>query len=247
MNKLSLKIGSYISVIMLILVFTLPISSQADIEGITDPNSNFNLSAEDGYITTPEGGVIYMWGYSDDDGGTLLQYPGPTLIVTQDDVVEVTLTNGLSGENTSIVFPGHVVTASGGVEGLLTKEAVPGSTVMYTFTATNPGTYTYYSGTRQEIQIEMGLIGAIIVRPKNYNPDNPRAYEHGSTSYDLEYLFLLTDMDPAIHDLVLSGNIDQVDNSSFWPVYWFINGRAFPDTLFETGAPWLRLSLMAAW
>jgi hypothetical protein len=85
----------------------------------------------------------------------------------------------------------------------------------------------------------MGLVGTIIVRPSGFNELDPRAYGHASSSYDLEYLFLLTDMDPAIHDLVLDGNIDLVDNSAFWPVYWFINGRAFPDTLFPAGAPWL--------
>ena len=33
-------------------------------------------------------------------------------------------------------------------------------------TASEPGTYTYYSGTNSGLQVEMGLVGAIIVRPK---------------------------------------------------------------------------------
>ena len=51
-----------------------------------------------------------------------MQYPGPTMIVNQGDVVTVTLNNRLPVP-TSIVFPGQKVTASGGTAGLLTQEA----------------------------------------------------------------------------------------------------------------------------
>ena len=51
--------------------------------------------------------------------------------------------------------------------GLLTQEAAPGSTVTYTFTATTPGTHAYYSGTQGDLQVEMGLYGAIIVLPQS--------------------------------------------------------------------------------
>ena len=50
-------------------------------------------------------------------------------------------------------------------QGLLTCEAAPGGTVTYTFTASAPGTHAYYSGTQGDLQIEMGLYGAIIVLP----------------------------------------------------------------------------------
>ena len=49
--------------------------------------------------------------------------------------------------------------------GLLTQEAAPGGTVTYTFTASSPGTRAYYSGTQGDLQVEMGLYGAIIVLP----------------------------------------------------------------------------------
>ena len=77
------------------------------------------------------------------------------------------LTNNLPGAagNTSILFSGFNVTASGGVDGLLTKEATQSTPVTYTFTATTPGTHSYYSGTQGDLQVEMGLYGAIIVLP----------------------------------------------------------------------------------
>ncbi len=141
----------------------------------------FSLTAQPAFITQPDGNAVYSWGYGCVSGGapsfvpsaittgfcSTMQVPGPTLVVTEGQPVSVTLTNSLptSAGNTSILFPGFNVTATGGVDGLLTKEAAPGGTVTYTFTPTSPGTRSYYSGTNGDLQVEMGLYGAIIVLP----------------------------------------------------------------------------------
>src|SRR5256885_14579020 len=87
--------------------------------------------------------------------------------------VTVNLRNGLptAAGNTSILFPGFSVTspAGSGVTGLLTQEAAPGGTVTYAFTAGTPGTRAYYSGTQGDLQVGMGLYGAIIWLPAS-NP-----------------------------------------------------------------------------
>jgi FtsP/CotA-like multicopper oxidase with cupredoxin domain len=139
----------------------------------------------------------------------------------------------------SIVFPGHDVTASGGVEGLLTREAPPGGTVAYTFVASRPGTFAYHSGTRPELQIEMGLTGALVVRPTGFSAIAPQAYGHAGTGYDREYLFFLTEMDLDLHNAVEQqvagpGPID-VATEPYDPEYWFINGRTAPDTMAMEG------------
>jgi FtsP/CotA-like multicopper oxidase with cupredoxin domain len=140
--------------------------------------------------------------------------------------VTVTLTNNLpaSAGNTSILFPGFNVTKTGGVPGLLTQEATPGGTVTYTFTASSPGTRAYYSGTQSDLQIEMGMYGAIIVLPTSIpascaypggpNPNDAArahwgelnyrlaaaAYDNNVEScYDREYLFQFSEIDPNIH------------------------------------------------
>ena len=98
-----------------------------------------------------------------------MQLPGPTLIVTEGETVTVTLTNNLpaAAGNTSILFPGFdVSTATGGVAGLLTQEAAHrrhGD--LHLHAPTTPGTHAYYSGTQGDLQVEMGLYGAIIVLP----------------------------------------------------------------------------------
>jgi hypothetical protein len=165
-----------------------------------------------------------------------MQYPGPTLIVTEGQSVSVTLTNNL-WQPTSIVFPGQErVTATCSVpancqDGLLAKEAKPLGAVTYTFTASKPGTYTYHSGTRPDLQTEMGLVGALIVRPSGYNPAAPTAYNHPGSAYVHEYLSLLTEMDVRIHDEVETGAYDTVDTRDYKPVWWFINGRNGVDTV----------------
>jgi hypothetical protein len=193
-----------------------------------------------GEVSTPDGGSLHFWGYEDlgnNEGVGLPQYPGPTLILNQNDSVTINLTSQLPyNQCSSIVFPGHAVTASGGSPGLLTRESCGATdTVTYTFTASEPGTYMYHSGTEPELQIEMGLVGAIIVRPSAgesyaYNLD---------TAFDHEYLFLLTSMDPGVHAFAEQGLFSQIDMTEYYAVYWFINGRAAPDDLADAFVAWL--------
>lgn len=231
MFKIISKTGALFAGMIAMALIMAPGHALAAIDGIT--GSTFNLTAKTGSISTPDGAAIFMWGYAN-EGGTM-QFPGPTLIITEGTDVEIILTNELSVP-TSIVFPGHQVSTVGGSAGLLTAEAPSGETVTYKFTADQPGTYTYYSGTRPELQIEMGLVGTIIVRP---SMGDKYAYNHEDTIFDREYLEVLSDLDPVIHTMVETGNIDMIDNTDFNPVYWFINGRAFPDTIDQPNAPWL--------
>jgi FtsP/CotA-like multicopper oxidase with cupredoxin domain len=232
----AMKIARQSVLMMALLAGVFP--AQAAVTGVA--GTQFNLVAREGFVSAPDGGSIYTWGYGLDNA--LMQYPGPTLILNQGDTVTVTLKNELPqpAGNVSIVFPGHSVTAAGGTAGVMTREAPPDgvTAVTYTFIATNAGTYTYYSGTRPGLQVEMGLVGAIIVRPTGFDHMNPRAYGHDGTRYHYEHLFLLTEMDPRIHQAVASG-IYTVDTADFFPVYWFINGRAAPDTMLPDNVPWL--------
>ncbi|HHO48138.1 MAG TPA: multicopper oxidase family protein [Desulfobacteraceae bacterium] len=217
----------------------------AAIDGISGPT--FQLSASTGYVSTPDGGSYLIWGYAAEGG--LAQYPGPTLIVNQGDTVRITLTNNLSvagggsAPNVSMFFPGQRVVvdqADRGVAGALTSEAVPGGTVTYEFVAAHPGTYTYYSGTDTALQMEMGLFGALIVRPA---AGAGYAYNHPDTAFDREYLFLLSEMDPRIHQVVETqgpGGLAATNHlADYFGVLWFINGRAAPDNMMESNHPLL--------
>jgi hypothetical protein len=207
----------------------------AVIQGITGPT--FNLTAKAGSISADDGNGIFMWGFA--NGAGSIQYPGPTLIVNQNDNVTINLTNQLTVP-VSIVFPGQEVTPTGGIPGLLTNEASPGGgTVTYTFQATQPGTYTYYSGTRPELQVELGLFGALIVRPSFAIPSGLTgcAYNHADSCFHREHIFILSEIDNLIHEKVRLGKMGQVDNTDVLPVYWFINGRAGFDTVADNFTP----------
>jgi FtsP/CotA-like multicopper oxidase with cupredoxin domain len=238
-----------------------PRPAAAKIDGIAGSGAGsaasprtFSLVASAATLSTGDGNTVYAWGYADAATG-IMQYPGPTLIVNQGDYVTVNLANALpvAGMPVSIVCPGQQgVTAtctSGGAlcsEGLLTREVAPGATVSYSFVAAQPGTYHYHSGSNPSLQVDMGLVGALIVRPAGFSAAsaaNRRAYAHPGTAYDREFLLLLTEMDAALHDTVYSqvqaGGPVSVDTAAFKPTLWFINGRNAPDTLLEAGIPWL--------
>ena len=242
-TKIAISMTRLLLAPMLAVAFFLTASAYGAAPGITGPT--FNLTAQSAYITQPDGGMIYSWGYGCNGapsgfnpsatlmhGATCssMQVPGPTLIVTEGQTVTVNLLNGLptSAGNTSILFPGFNVATTNGVGGLLTQEAAPGGSVTYKFTAGSPGTRAYYSGTQGDLQVEMGLYGAIIVLPNNVPtnctsvgsvpihyvaPGNTAeqdfrlaaaAYDHARTCYDREYLFQFAEMDPSIHTQALA-------------------------------------------
>jgi hypothetical protein len=228
----------------------LAVAAHASTPGIM--GTTFNLVAQTAFLNQPDGNAVYSWGYGclNTTGISFvpaaittascptMQVPGPTLVVTEGQTITVNLTNQLptAAGNTSILFPGFTVTATGGVTGLLVQEAAPGGTVSYTFTATTPGTHAYYSGTQGDLQIEMGLYGAVIVLPNAVPaacnsvatsfygaataapggvPESDfrlahSAYDHPGTCYDREYLFQWAEMDPNIHKQALAQVSDPV-------------------------------------
>jgi len=247
MNQTIYPLTRWLAAVMTLLLFVAGSPAWATIDGIAGPV--FNLAARADYISTGDGDSVYNWGYANDPDGSgpstgTMQYPGPTLIVNQGDTVTVNLSNTLTVP-VSIVFPGQQgVTSSGGAAGLLTQEAAPnGGTVSYTFTATHAGTYHYHSGTQPALQVEMGLVGALIVRPTGVADPLHRAYAHPDTTFAREHLFVLTEIDPKIHQQVefqvSTGQPVNVDTSVYHPVLWFINGRSAPDTMLDVGVPWL--------
>lgn len=236
-------VSRFLAVLAVAVALLLAGSAHAAAPGITastggGSSTTFNLSAGPGYSSQPDGVLVYSWGYgcTTVNGATYaptqfatlgfcpsMQLPGPTLIVTAGTAFTVTLTNTLptGAGNTSIVFPGaSTVTTSGGAAGLLTAEATPGGSVIYTVTYSAPGTHEYYSGTQPDLQIEMGLFGAVVVRPATpfgigNSATTPNctaaesgredfrlassAYNHPLTCYDREYLVQWSEIDPRIH------------------------------------------------
>jgi FtsP/CotA-like multicopper oxidase with cupredoxin domain len=223
-------------------------SADAAVLGIS--RAQYTLTAKADRISTPDGGSFLFWGLADGDGRA--QYPAPTLILSQNQAVEVTVSNptGLgAGQRVSLAFPGqtNVVASCAAqpcVQGPLALEAGVGGAVKYAFTATRPGTFLYNSATRADLQVEMGLVGAIVVRPTGFDDSvssGRRAYGTPQSAYDQEYLFLLSEIDSRIHDVVERQGVAAVYAAGMLanvvPNYWFINGRNAPDTMAEPNLP----------
>jgi len=251
MNLTYKQPGRLLGVLLTGLVLALPwgqATAQHNIRGITpDVDSTFNLYAFPFNINLPEGSSLQMWGFGDQDAGAgathaegagynLPQYPGPTLVVTEDVPVTINLTNSGVPSPVSIVVTGQDVTATrtdgNPSHGLLTEAANAGESVSYTFTPTEPGTYIYHSldGSNPGLHVEMGLLGVLIVRPDPATNTGRNAYGDGTgTDYEQEFLSLLTEVDPEIHLQMERGHVQHFTNSDRFAKVWFVNGRVFPD------------------
>ena len=218
------------------------------IRGITGgdlaaPTATFNLYAAPFNISLPEGTSLYMWGFGDMSAGAnathpaegggyyLPQYPGPTMIVREGQQVTINLYNYGVPDPVSLVIPGHDITASGGSTGLVTNStpANVGGPVTYTFTAGKPGTYVYHSmdGDNPGLHTEMGLLGAFIVRPAD---GSDSAFGAGTESdYDQEFLYLLSEADPNIHQQMELGHRTHFTHNERFATIYFVNGRVYPD------------------
>jgi len=219
-------------------------AARAEIPGISGPA--FSLTAKADRISTPDGNSIYFWGFAADGGRA--QYPGPSLLINEGELVTISVTNALPasfGQRVSLALTGQTgvtatCTVAPCVQGAIAMEAGVGGTVTYTFTASRAGTFLYNSASRPDLQVEMGLTGAMIVRPAGFAAMTPKqAYTAAGSAYDQEYLFFLSDMDSTLHDIVETQGVEAADQSgrlaNFWSNYWFINGRNAPDTMADAG------------
>jgi FtsP/CotA-like multicopper oxidase with cupredoxin domain len=212
-----------------------PASAQPALGMVCAPGGpDFELETATGRVATPDGNSIFMWGYR--LSGESFQMPGPVLCVHEGDEVSITLTNDAVSEPVSIMFPSQTgVTHDDATPGQLTGEADPGGgTVTYEFTASRPGTYLYESGTNPGKQVQMGLYGALVVRPAL---GDAYAYNDPQTKFSAEFLIVLSEIDPVQHRRVELGQ--PYDVTAFHPGYWEVNGRSFPDSIAANGVPWL--------
>jgi FtsP/CotA-like multicopper oxidase with cupredoxin domain len=246
------RLGPVLLAVAIIVVLTAPPPHGSAAAGPLDglecrsaPGNAFSLTAGAGYVSTPDGNTVYMWSYGDTGGA--FQLPGPTLCVDAGTKVTVVLHNTLP-EPVSIVFPGQPqvlangqpaqpeADPAGNLTSLTTSAAASGGSVTYTFTAGPPGTYLYQSGTDVQKQQQMGLYGALVVRPAaHHDQENDRPDSVFDPGH--EYLYLLSEIDPDAHLAVERRRA--FDWTRYRPRYFMINGRSMPDTIAPNHAEWL--------
>jgi FtsP/CotA-like multicopper oxidase with cupredoxin domain len=113
----------------------------------------------------------------------------------------------------------------------------PGRTFPYFYQPVDPGTYMYHCHFEDVEHVQMGMTGIVFVTPSTDTATVKAAYIDGddSTRYDRQYALLLGEIDPRPHD-----NLEAVQEflwTDYKPVFWVINGRAYPDTIKPEGDP----------
>ena len=129
--------------------------------------------------------------------------PGPTLKWREGETVTVAVTNHLP-VMTSIHWHGvRVPAAMDGVPGLSFAGIAPGQTFVYRIPVVQNGTYWYHSHSGDQEQI--GLIGALVIEPRDKDP----------IAYDRDYAVLLSDWTDTSPETVYSNLKKQSDYYNF--------------------------------
>jgi FtsP/CotA-like multicopper oxidase with cupredoxin domain len=194
-------------------------SAQQSITITAGSSSAFDLYAVTGTTTLPGSITVPVWGYTLGSAGVITKPGGPVLIVNQNALVTITLHNNLS-ETTALLFQGQKMIPD-------TTGASAGGTHVYTFTASQPGTFLYEAGLipGSQHQVAMGLYGTLIVRPAD---GASQAYANSLTSntaFDAEQVLMLSEL-----DVDLNNNPAGFDMRNYSPEFYLINGKAYPST-----------------
>ena len=202
-------------------------------------------------VMPPDNAVIPVWGFAPvagfDNNSNIVTVPGPVMRVPVGEDLLVTVQNGLSAQNVSLIIPGLGMPVNGAGAPLppvfftdaqgrrrvksFTAETTPGGSVTYTFTGLRPGTFLYESGTDPSVHVPMGLHGAVIVRPAG-TPVGPPGQAYGpSTAYANEVILLFAEIDPALNQAVSDNTYGGPlfpSSLDYEPKYFLINGEPYP-------------------
>ncbi len=98
--------------------------------------------------------------------------PGPLLEATEGDLVEVTLVNDNVDAGITLHWHGvDVPNAADGVAGVTQDAVLPGETFVYRFVADQVGTFWYHSHQVSHEQVQGGLLGGLVIHPRQTDPD----------------------------------------------------------------------------
>ncbi len=170
-----------------------------------DGVKEFHLIAEPVVRELAPGMTANLWGYNGSS-------PGPTIECVEGDRVRIFVTNKLP-EHTTVHWHGILLpNGMDGVGGLNQPQIKPGKTFVYEFNMTKSGTFMYHPHADEMVQMAMGMMGLLIVHPKN--PEFMRV--------DRDFVFLLNAFD--IEPGAATPNINTMLNFNLW--CW--NSRVFP-------------------
>jgi len=230
----------------------------AMILGISAANAaEVYLRAEAFTKTIPDGsGVdgngtadVTMWGYAEctatttisnpfDNCGTATS-PGPQINVPVGDSLTVHLSNGLP-EASSIMIAGQAnaplppspTRVNGRVQSFV-PEVASGAVGTYEWATPRPGAFLYQSGSHVQLQVQMGLYGAMVMDSVCTDPlDAQCAYP--DVAYDAREVLIFSEIDPALHNPAPTPA--NASKDGYVPRFFLINGEPFSGVAPSTAA-----------
>jgi hypothetical protein len=169
---------------------------------------------------------VPFWGFGAgaDCATAAPQVPGPALTAAAGEPLVIRVTNCLAVP-VSLVVPALPAAlapeASGGRVTSFTSTTAPGAVGTYTFTALRPGTFLYHSGTQPQVQVQMGLYGALRI-------EEAPGVAYPGVEYDDEAILVFSEVDGALHDAVANGTFGGTAYRSTvrYAAQWFlVNGE----------------------
>jgi FtsP/CotA-like multicopper oxidase with cupredoxin domain len=201
----------------------------------------------------------YVFGFRDVTGLTSAQMAAqrgkaqisaPMMAFDEEDDITITLTNlGLLVRPD--LFDGHTLHWHGFVNAIPLFDGVPelslsvpvGRDLDYFYRPHDAGTYMYHCHFEDVEHVQMGMTGMVYIRPRQNrtpvggDPAGTRyAYNDGdgSTRYDREFAFMITELWSAAH--WRDAHIQVSDWTDYDPSFWLLNGRGYPDTIAANGS-----------
>jgi len=208
----------------------------------------------------PSGFNTYVFGFRDVTGMSSTQVAAqrgkaqisaPMMAFDEEDDITITLTN-LGLLQRPDLFDGHTLHWHGFVNAIPLFDGVPelslavpiGRDLAYFYRPHDAGTYMYHCHFEDVEHVQMGMTGMVLVRPKqNRTPvagdpvGTKYAYNDGdgSTRYDREFAFMITELWSAAH--YRDAHIQVSNWTDYDPSFWLLNGRGYPDTVAPNGDP----------
>jgi len=225
-----------------------------------DSNVCMHVTAGDGFATEADGKRLYVFGFKDATGKSVadatlngllgVNQSAPQIELNQDDNFYLTLSNVGMVVRPDLFDP-HTVHYHGFPEASSVFDGVPEqslsineqASITYFYNLYEPGTFAWHCHVEATEHMQMGMLGALFVRPKQnkvavgtvlgthvHSAGDQYVYNDGDgdTFYDVEKMLLLGGLDGVFHDA--SEGVQPLPFADMFNNYPTINGRGYPDT-----------------
>jgi FtsP/CotA-like multicopper oxidase with cupredoxin domain len=173
-----------------------------------------------------DGNQTMLMGYTSLMGG-VIDIPGPILVYTEGDSVELKLRNMSQSAPHTIHLHGLDVDQQNDGVPHLSFVVDHNETKSYFFKAPHPGTYIYHCHVTSTLHVQAGMYGLLIIKPVGSN----NLTWNGGYSYHQENAWMTSEIDTIWHtDSIINQPHDTITGQTlmpdYLPQYFLVNGRS---------------------